>query len=195
MSVKLNSFVVADPHKCIGCKVCEVVCAVSHSKQEGKTVGAVDIPLMPKLFVVKTSKVTMPIQCRHCEDAPCANVCPVSAISQIHNKIIVDEEVCIGCKTCMMACPFGAMDIAPLYKDGELVMQEVLESETEEGFVRKECMVANKCDLCIDNARGPACVRACPKKALTLVSPDKEKRKRNVAAALNVMSSVKNFMS
>ena len=195
MSVKLNSFVVADPYKCIGCKVCEVVCAVSHSNQEGKTVGTMDIPLMPKLFLVKTPHVTMPIQCRHCEDAPCANVCPVGAISQIDNTIIVDEGVCVGCKTCMMACPFGAMDLVPLYQDGEVVMQEVLQLETEDGFVRKKCMVANKCDLCTGRGGGPACVESCPKKALTLIQPDDQKRKRNVAAALNVMNSGKKFMS
>jgi len=195
MSIKLNSFVVADPHKCIGCKVCEVVCAVEHLDRECKTVGTIDAPLLPKLFLVKTPKVTMPIQCRHCEDAPCANVCPVAAISEVDNKILVDEKICVGCKTCMMACPFGAMDLVPRYQDGQVIMQEVLTTETEDGVVQKEAMVANKCDLCVGRVEGPACIQACPAQALELIAPHKEKRKRNVAAALNLMDSVKKFMS
>lgn len=195
MSIKLNSFVVADPHKCIGCKVCEVVCAVSHLEPENKTVGTIETPLLPKLFLVQSSKVTMPIQCRHCEDAPCANVCAVGAISQKDNKILVDEEICVGCKTCMMACPFGAVDLVPRYVEGQVVMQEVLTTETEEGIVHKEAMVANKCDLCVGRVDGPACIEACPVKALELIAPQKEKQKRNIAAALNLMDSVKKFMS
>lgn len=195
MSIKINSFVVADPHKCIGCKLCEVVCAVSHSTGDYKTVGMMETPLLPKLFLVKTPKVTMPIQCRHCEDAPCANVCPVAAISQIDNKILVDEDSCVGCKTCMMACPFGAMDLVPRYRNGEVIMQEVLTTETDNGFVQKEAMVANKCDLCVERPEGPACIQVCPVRALELVVPHKEKRKRNIAAALNLMDSVKKFMS
>lgn len=106
--------------------------------------------------------MTLPFNVVIVEDAPCANVCPVGAISQIDNTIIVDEGVCKICKTCMMACPFGAMDLVPLYQDGEVVMQ-VLQLETEDGFVRKKCMVANKCDLCTGRAGGPACVESCLK--------------------------------
>lgn len=135
--MKLNSFVIADAHKCIGCKACELACAASHSDNDGKTVGTVETPIMPRLFLVKTAEVTVPIQCRQCEDAPCANVCPVRAISQLDNKIVVDTEACIGCKTCIMACPFGAMDLVPKYKDGQLVTQNVLMSETDNGLVKK----------------------------------------------------------
>ena len=76
MNTQLNSFVVADPGKCIGCKVCEVACAVVHSDVPVTTAGTMVTPIIPKLYVVKTATVTMPIQCRHCEDAPCGNACP-----------------------------------------------------------------------------------------------------------------------
>ena len=49
----------------------------------------------------------MPIQCKHCEDAPCLNACTKGAISRIDHQVIVDAEKCIGCKDCMQACPFA----------------------------------------------------------------------------------------
>jgi electron transport protein HydN len=193
LDTKLNSFVVADPNKCRGCKACELACAVVHADNEGKTVGTVDMPIMPRLFLVKTAQVTMPIQCRHCEDAPCANACPVDAINQVDNKILVNEEACVGCKTCMVACPVGAMDLVPKYKDGQVVTQNMLISETEDGIVEKEVMLAHKCDLCVDQSNGPACIRVCPEKALELIIPKQVKRKRNVEAATNFLDSVKSF--
>jgi len=193
LNTKLNPYVVADPHKCIGCKTCELACAVAHSDNVGKTVGTVETPIMPRLFLVKTEEVTMPIQCRQCEDAPCANSCPEAAINQINNKILVNTEACVGCKTCMMACPLGAMDLVPKYKEGQIVTQNVLMSETEGGLEKKEVMMAHKCDLCVDLPNGPACVRACPEKALELIIPKQVKKKRNEEAAINFLNSVKIF--
>ena len=193
MNTKLNSFVAADPRKCIGCKACELTCAVVHSDNKGKTVGTVETPIMPRLFLVKTAEVTMPIQCRHCEDAPCANVCPVQAINQVDNKILVNTEACVGCKTCMMACPFGAIDLVPKYKDGQIVTQNALMCESEDGLTEKGVVLAHKCDLCVDQPNGPACVRVCPEKALELIIPKQVKRKRSVEAAANFLDSVKTF--
>ena len=112
MKNKLGSFVVADPSKCTGCRACEVACFTSHNANNnvGCTVGTINIPVIPRLYLVKDDAVCMPIQCRHCEDAPCLNTCPVKAISRIDNSVIVDEVKCIGCKTCLLACPFGAID-------------------------------------------------------------------------------------
>jgi electron transport protein HydN len=191
---KLNAFVVADPNKCIGCKVCEVACSVAHTDNAVTTVGTLETPIIPKLYLVKTPEVTMPVQCRHCEDAPCANVCPVAAITQVNNAIIIDENTCMGCKTCMIACPFGAIDLVPIYKDGEPVIQNGLKADCEDGMVEKELVVASKCDLCVSRDNGPACVEACPEKALEIMLPQKDKKKRNVEAALNLLESVKTFV-
>ncbi|HWR41782.1 4Fe-4S dicluster domain-containing protein [Sporomusa sp.] len=186
MNTQLNTFVVADPHKCIGCKVCEVACAMAHSDRKITTAGTFETPVISKLYLVKTAEITMPIQCRHCEDATCANVCPISAIKQVDNKILIDETTCIGCKTCMMACPFGAIDLAPVFKEGAAVIQNILRVETTEGLIEKEMVVANKCDLCAGRVNGPACVEACPEKALEVITPKKEKKKRNIEAALSL---------
>ncbi|MBP1764058.1 MAG: putative electron transport protein [Firmicutes bacterium] len=194
MNTNLNAFVVADPNKCIGCKVCEVACSVAHTDKETLTVGMIDTPVIGKLYLVKTAAVTMPVQCRHCEDAPCAQVCQEGAIIQTNGKIIINEEECIGCKTCLMACPFGAIDIVPVYKNGEAVTQTGLMVETKDGLVEKGLAVASKCDLCAERAGGPACVSACPEKALELVVPKQEKKRRNINAALNLLDSVKKFI-
>ncbi|MHC1711270.1 MAG: 4Fe-4S dicluster domain-containing protein [Solidesulfovibrio sp.] len=193
MEQVLNTFVVADPKKCIGCKVCEVACSVVHATPEVKTVGAMATPIIPKLYLVRVPLVTMPVQCRHCEDAPCANVCPVAAITQRDGAIVVNEDLCMGCKTCMMACPFGAIDLMPIYKEGKEVFQNLQESQAD-GLRVKERLVANKCDLCVGRSQGPACVESCPVKALEVMSLKKEKKKRNLNSALSLLDSLKQFM-
>lgn len=195
MSTKLNSFVVADPLKCIGCKVCEVACSIAHTEPSALTAGTLENPIIPKLYLVNTAEVTMPVQCRHCEDAPCANSCPIGAISQVDNKILVSEEDCVGCKTCLMACPFGAIDLVPKYVSGEEVTQRLLKSETHQGIKEKAVAFANKCDLCSGRPAGPACVQSCPEKALEIIAPKSVKKKRNQEAALSLLESVKKFIS
>ena len=182
----MNTFVVANPNKCIGCKACEIACAVAHLDSSVVTAGAIDTPFSPRINLIRAETVTAPIQCRHCEDAPCANACPVAAIVQEDNKIIVKPELCIGCKTCMVACPIGAIDMVPKCENGKEQMQTNLNVITDEGEENKEVIVANKCDLCLGRAGGPACVEVCPGDALIIVEPKgisdsvKNKRKSSV---------------
>ena len=69
--------------------------------------GAVGLQAYPRLHVTRTPQGIMPIQCRHCEDAMCALVCPVRAITHTANSIQINERLCIGCKMCALACPYG----------------------------------------------------------------------------------------
>lgn len=158
----MNSFVIADPQKCIGCRTCEIACVLAHSS-ENLLISNPEFDFNPRLKVIKTAKVSAPIQCRHCEDAPCAKSCPNSCITNNNGVVDIDTENCIGCKACMMACPFGAMDI-----------------------VSEKRMVANKCDLCSKNQDSPACINVCPTQALKLISPEiiKESvdKKRKISA-------------
>ncbi|HEY8803540.1 MAG TPA: 4Fe-4S dicluster domain-containing protein [Clostridium sp.] len=164
LELTTNSFVIADAKKCINCKVCEVACSVAHSKNTYKTVGNLKSPIMPRLFVTRVGNINMPIQCHHCEDAPCAKVCLVGAIKKQDNKIVINEQECIGCKACAIACPFGAIELSVSYKS-----------------------VANKCDLCNGNSK-LACVEACPNKALSLVNLKELKENRNKKALLNLVN-------
>jgi len=188
----MNTFVVANPNKCIGCRSCEIACAVAHLGTSVATAGAVSAPFQPRLALVKTPMVTMPIQCRQCEDAPCANVCPVKAISHQGDRIIVDTEICIGCKTCMLACPLGAMDMVEEYTDGEKVYQDGLKVSLGEEGTEKEKVVAHKCDLCKDRPGGPACLEVCVAKAFVLVQPqsmDTSIKQRRAASVLEIARS------
>jgi len=181
---RLNSFILADSEKCIGCKTCEIACAVSHMEQVPKTAGATDGPLMPRLYVMRTPEVTVPVQCRQCEDAPCAQVCQMEAICRVDGTILVDSSRCVGCELCLMACPFGAIELVPQHRGVKPIYPRALQ---EADWAGKRLYRANKCDLCVRRVEGPACVMACPQEALELVNPVAESRKRVAEAAVSLL--------
>lgn len=92
-----------------------------------------------------------PIVCQQCEDAPCETICPTEAIIGKEIK----EEKCIACGLCMMVCPFGAMKI--------------------------ENKKAQKCDQCLNLEEGPVCIKACSKRAISLVDYEDIKLKKQEA--------------
>ncbi|HCC11719.1 MAG TPA: electron transporter, partial [Atlantibacter hermannii] len=96
----MNRFVIAEPQLCIGCNTCMAACSEAHKAQ--------GLQSHPRLTVTRADAQTAPMLCRHCEDAPCARVCPVNAITHENNAIVLNESLCIGCKLCGLACPFGA---------------------------------------------------------------------------------------
>ena len=151
----MNRFIMADAGKCIGCRTCEVACAVSH--QQNQDCAALSpAEMVSRIRVIKDQAFTTAVACHQCEDAPCANVCPVPAIRRERGHIFVEQSRCIGCKSCMLACPFGAMRV---------VAQE---SQVQ----------AIKCDLCWHRDNGPACVEACPTHALQCVDAMQVQRQR-----------------
>ncbi len=152
------------PERCMGCRSCEIGCAVQHSKE--KTLFSAVLqspPPMKRLFVESNDNIRMPVICRHCEEAPCLRAC-ISGCLYRDDKGLVrrKKERCIGCWTCMMVCPFGVVT-----RD-------------------KEKHIAVKCDRC-HKLDVPACVNACPTGALIFVDIDempKEKRQALVLAAV-----------
>ena len=151
----MNRFILADPEKCIGCRTCEVACMMSHQS------SATPEALTSRIRVVKGATFTTAVGCHQCEDAPCANVCPTGAIHRAAGAWLVEQARCIGCKSCMVACPFGAMQV------------RVVEDRVQ----------ALKCDLCMLREGGPACVEACPTHALRCIDPARlrAERLRNLA--------------
>ncbi len=93
----------------------------------------------PRIHVIKGVNVSTATACRQCEDAPCANVCPNGAISRDKGFVHVMRERCIGCKTCVVACPYGAM---------EVVVRPVIRHSGAGLNVVAEKAEANECDLC-----------------------------------------------
>lgn len=104
--------------------------------------------------------VTTPVLCRQCEDKPCAAACPNQAIVSCDGVVKVEQSRCIGCKSCVVACPYGAIRVAtrPVANSGGLFRTQGQKAE------------ALKCDLCAHRLAGPACVEVCPTQALRLVS-------------------------
>jgi Fe-S-cluster-containing hydrogenase component 2 len=147
-------FILVNPEHCLGCHTCELACAAAHT-EAGTIIGAVlaGERLQPRNYVVQVDSVKLSTQCRQCEDAPCVRVCPTGATYRTETYTAVDQRLCIGCRLCMMVCPFGAIRVATTEVAG------------------REKKAAFKCDLCVDRPEGPACVEACPTKALSLRYP------------------------
>jgi electron transport protein HydN len=134
-----------------------IACVVAH---EGKRIFEIDpdsYTFNPRLFMVKTATISAPVQCRHCENAACKQACTSGAISIKDDVVLIDTKKCIGCKNCVIACPFGAVEIV---ETGETA---------RDGSVKK---IANKCDLCRGVADKPSCIRVCPTEALALVTEE-----------------------
>ncbi len=168
----LSSFVIANNEKCTGCRACEVACFASHNKDKvSHTVGSVSVPITPRLYLVRLEDTCMPIQCKQCEDAPCMGSCSASAITKVDGVMMVNEKLCYGCKTCMMACPFGAIELLP-HTNGQ---------ETK--------ILAYKCDRCIEDSE-PACIKACPHEALRFVNPNEEAKDKKIKAAMALRLTV-----
>jgi carbon-monoxide dehydrogenase iron sulfur subunit len=99
-------------------------------------------PIFPRIHIEGNEKVSYAVSCRHCTDPICVKSCIAGAISKADGVVKIDKNKCVGCMTCVLVCPYGAL---ALNEDG--VMQ--------------------KCELCTQNSDGePACVKGCPNKAI-----------------------------
>ena len=131
---------------CMGCHACEVACKQEHNLKVG-----------PRLIhVIEDSPDFIPVYCRQCAKPPCRDACPADAIARNENGIVlIDNDLCIGCRDCVDACPFGAMQF------------------------EEELEVAIKCNLCLErleSSQKPACLSVCPTGCITLAG------KKSVAA-------------
>jgi len=161
----MSKTIMVNIERCLACKSCEIACALAHSRSGILERALAERPMPQKrISVVPAEESAVPIQCRHCEEAPCLQVCPSGAIRRHgpEDPVLITTDLCIGCKLCVMVCPFGAIELS---HDGQAV---------------------TKCDLCIGRTREgepPACVESCPTRALRFCEVKEWTRHRREQAA------------
>lgn len=140
MNKSSHKVLVVDPEKCTGCGICTLVCSFRHNKEYN--------PSRALLTIIRDEKsgVNIPVICQHCEIPLCMESCPADAIYRDSktNAVCINQENCIGCHQCLIACPFGGIHIDTA--DGRTV----------------------KCDLCEGYAM---CAQFCPRGAILYLEP------------------------
>jgi molybdopterin-containing oxidoreductase family iron-sulfur binding subunit len=151
-----------DTTKCAtGCNECVTACNTEHGLS-GKT-GLQDSQWIRKVELThnKTgAKHSLPVMCQHCEEPPCVDVCPTGASFKREDGIVlVDRHICIGCRYCMMACP---------YKARSLVHEDLNDTQLAHMPRGKGCV--ESCTLCVHKVDAgentTACAQACPEQAI-----------------------------
>lgn len=135
---------VIDHTRCIGCHACTVACKSENNVPLGdfrtwvKYTETGAFPEVRRSFAV--------LRCNQCSDAPCMTICPVTALDKKDNGIVdLDQDICIGCKSCMHACPYDAL------------------------YINEESGTAEKCHFCAHRTEiglAPACAVVCPTEAI-----------------------------
>jgi molybdopterin-containing oxidoreductase family iron-sulfur binding subunit len=153
---------VIDLRRCDGCDACTAACQKAHYLNRDQT--------WIKVYRMSSGsgvKYFMPRICMQCENAPCVRVCPVSATyKNSEGVVLVDQNKCIGCRTCMAACPYEARYFN--WSD-PLPAPSTVEQPMPEFPVPQQKGTVGKCILCVHNAavgKVPVCVEACHMGAL-----------------------------
>ncbi|MFZ5449619.1 MAG: 4Fe-4S dicluster domain-containing protein [Thermodesulfobacteriota bacterium] len=148
--------VIVRPERCVGCLQCRIACAVEHSAAKNlyAAISEATRPQARLRIYPGQRHQAFPNKCRHCDPAPCQEVCIAGAIKRdaARGTVDIDPHRCISCAMCAMACPFGVLTYAPIYAAPD------------------KAAVALKCDQCPDREKVgevPACVAACKVGALT----------------------------
>lgn len=155
----------SDSSRCIGCFTCEVACNMEHDfPPEVHPIRGIMLgPLEEDGELVLTFQ---PTTCSHCDRPSCVLACPTGAMQKRDDGIVFsDPELCIGCQTCAVACPFGIPQLNP--QTGRIA----------------------KCDGCkerVDQGLWPVCALSCPTGALVFGSPTRIVQEMRQKEALRV---------
>jgi Fe-S-cluster-containing dehydrogenase component/formate-dependent nitrite reductase membrane component NrfD len=161
-----------DQNRCIGCHACTVACKEEHNVPLG--VNRTWVKYIEKGRYPDTRRHFAVLRCNHCDDAPCVEICPTAALFRRADGIVdFDHERCIGCKSCMQACPYDAL------------------------YIDSERNTAAKCNFDasrIDMGYKPACEVVCPTQAILsgdLDDPDSSISKRIAMEKVSVRKAEK----
>jgi len=163
---------VIDVKACVGCRKCVYACVEENNI--GRNTGFTFIQVLemePGKIELESSvldyteagrpdKWYMPVQCMHCAKPPCVYGCPVQATwKEPDGIVVIDYNKCIGCRNCMITCPYGARHF-------NWVVPEVPEAEVNPKVpVKEKAWTVEKCTFCVQRTRNgqtTACVEACP---------------------------------
>jgi len=129
-----------DLRKCIGCHACTIACKAEHDIPVG--VNRCWVKTVEKGVFPTTQRFFFPVLCNQCDEAPCARICPTNALFKRRDGIVdLHGDSCIGCRACMVACPYDQL------------------------FIDPNTHTAEKCNFCanrVENELLPACVSVCP---------------------------------
>lgn len=163
-----------DFKRCTGCMACVVACQDQKHELEEESVSLRSVAEFEKgPFPARVACLS--IACMHCGDAPCLMACPTGALARHYKNgiVYVNPDLCIGCRSCALACPFGAPRFT---SEGKMV----------------------KCDLChvrVENGLDPACVHTCTTGALQFGDLDTINQDKSRNAAVNIIKAAGLFES
>lgn len=181
--------IVVDLDRCIGCHGCEIACKNENNIALGEYWNKV-VERGPFGEYPDLEMYFLPTMCQQCQDAPCVNVCPTGAsYRDADGMVLVDKEKCIGCKSCIMACPYGAR----YYRENEdgYFGSELNEYEAVMYTAMPQGRV-DKCTFCVDriDAGGnepQACVAAYPAGARVFGDLETLKKQAESAAGFQLL--------
>ncbi|MHA1917590.1 MAG: 4Fe-4S dicluster domain-containing protein [Candidatus Ranarchaeia archaeon] len=156
----MRKIITVEWEKCISCLSCMVACSYEHTGMVNPARSRIRVDLDWE------RGAGFPVLCQQCEDAPCIASCPVEALKKnpITGVVEYHEEKCIGCKQCVLACPFGAMIMDPATH------------------------LPMKCNHCDGD---PACVKICPEKVLVYVEESLSSQNKHTKTAYNLITNPK----
>lgn len=177
-----------DLKKCIGCHACATACKGAHGTP----------PTVKRSWVVRefdgaypeVRRAITPMLCMQCENPACVEACPTegATFKREDGIVVIDKEKCIGCKTCMSACPYGARGIWE--EDGGYFGEELNEYETVM-YAEMPKGTMDKCTFCAERIDGngatQACVAACPAGARTFGELDEIKKQAEAADGFQLL--------
>lgn len=127
---------------CLGCHLCEYYCAFANSGEKDMVKALTNLQIHPRIQIEEANGISFAVSCRHCDEPLCVKGCITGALTKKDGVIVIDKDKCVGCYTCILSCPYGAI------------------SHSETGAIQK-------CELCTKNADGvPQCVKGCPNGAI-----------------------------